>query len=97
MATVDHAAAGLNGQVAFESEIGFLEKSFIVLAAKSKIFNLNHDDRNVVVVEIQTADIIVCHAGHREGALACLFDTGDERVCPIAWSIAGVIAFAPAE
>src|SRR5207237_3208668 len=59
LAAVDHAAAGLNRQIAFEGEVGFFEECLIVFAAEAEIFDLEHDDGNVVVVEIETANILV--------------------------------------
>src|SRR5258706_601901 len=53
LATVDHAAAGLDRQIAFEREVGLLEKGFVVAAAKTQIFALDHDTRDVFIVSIQ--------------------------------------------
>src|SRR4029453_417369 len=92
LAAVDHTAAGLDRQVAFESEIGFLEKCLVVSSAKTQIFYLNHDDGNVVIVEIQTTDVFVRDAGHGESALAGFGDAGNQRVGAIARPVARVVA-----
>src|SRR5690349_24790140 len=97
LAAVDHAAAGLNRQIAFEGEIGALEKRFIVAPAKAEIFDLNHYDRNIVVVKIETADVFVRDAGHFERALAGLSDSGNQWIGAIARPAARVVALAPAE
>jgi len=77
LAAVDHAAAGLDRQIAFEREIGFLEERLVVSAAKAQVFDLNHHDRNIIVVEIQTADVLVRDTRHVESAFAGLCDAGD--------------------
>src|SRR6266576_5583332 len=44
LTAVDHAAAGLNRQIALESEIGFLEERLVVSPAKTQVFDLDHHD-----------------------------------------------------
>src|SRR4029434_2538173 len=77
LAAVDHAAAGLDRQIAFERKIGFFEERLVVSPAKAQVFDLNHHDRNIIVVEIQTADVLVRDTRHVESAFAGLRDAGD--------------------
>ena len=97
LAAVDHAAAGLNRQIAFEGEVGLFEECLIVFAAEAEIFDLEHDDGNVVVIEIETANILVRYARHIESPLPGLRDAGNQRVSAIARSIARVVALTPTE
>ena len=97
LAAVDHAPAGLNRQIAFEGEAGLFEECLIVFAAEAEIFDLEHDDGNVVVIEIETANILVRYARHIESPLPGLRDAGNQRVSAIARSIARVVALTPTE
>src|SRR5215813_12853589 len=51
LAAIDHAAAGLDWQIAFERKVGPFEECLVVSAAEAEVFDLNHDDRDVVVVK----------------------------------------------
>src|SRR6185295_3163229 len=84
LAAVDHAAAGLDRQIAFECEVGILEKGLVVAPAEAEIFDLNHDDGNIVVIEIQTADIFVRDARHLKRPFTGMSNSGDQRVGAIA-------------
>src|SRR3972149_6083730 len=48
LATIDYSAAGLNGEIPFEGEIGFFKEFPVVFPAEAQIFDLQHDDRDIV-------------------------------------------------
>src|SRR5262245_2376902 len=97
LAAVDHATAGLDRQIALERKISLLEKCFVISAAKAQVLDLDHDDGDVIVIEIEAANIFVRDAGHFEGALARLRDPSDQRIGAIMRAGAGVVALAPTE
>ena len=47
---IDHSTARLDRQVAFEREVGLLKKIFVVSAAKTEIFDLDHHHRDVIII-----------------------------------------------
>src|SRR5262249_37167028 len=95
LAAVDHAAAGLNRQIALECKVGLFKEGFVVSAGESQVLKLNHHDGNVIVVEIETANVFVGNSGHIESSLSGLRNARNQRISAITRPEACVIAFAP--
>src|SRR5581483_2509873 len=96
LSDVDHAAASLDRQLAFEREIAALVKTHVALGAKAEIFDLqvNHDD--VIVVELEEIDIAVFHTGHFHGDFAGVLDAHDQRIRTCARTVRRIASFTEA-
>src|SRR5215470_16382342 len=95
LAAIDHAAARLNRQITFECEVGLFKECFVVSTTEAEIFDLDHHDRDVIVVEIETANVLARHACHVESPFAGLGDARNQRVGAIARPEARVVTLAP--
>src|SRR5262252_4544577 len=80
LATIDHAAAGLNRQLSSKREVRSFEVTEIALGAKAEILDLQVNDDDVIVVKLEKIDVTVFYAGHLHRHLARVFHTHHERV-----------------
>src|ERR1700730_15838415 len=94
LAAVDHAAAGLNGQLSLEGKVSPLVITEVALGTKTKIFDLQVNDDDVVVIELQKIYVAMFDAGHLHGNSAGVLYAHNQSVGAGAGTVRRIAAFA---